>query len=451
MVLVREENKMGTMPIHRLVLNMSLPLIMVMVIQALYNVVDSYFVAKISQEALNAVSLSYPIQTLMIAVAVGTGVGVNALVSRMLGAKEYHRANQAARNGIFLSVMSYGIVGIVLAGFIKPFFCIQTRMPAVIELGSQYLSICVAASLGLFTSVMLDRILMSTGRTVLAMVGQGVGALVNIIMDPVLIFGVGIFPEMGVRGAALATVMGQTINAVISLVFNLFMNKDIRLTGEHFKPVKSIIKDVYIVGIPAMLINCIGAGMIFGMNQILIRFTDTAVAVLGIYFKIQNLIFLPALGLNNGIIPIISYNYGAKNRQRIESTIRFSIKIVVFLMAIGLTAVELFPHTILSLFSSSEEMMRIGIRAIRIMGLNFIFAGFSIVVSGVFQALKKGVHSMMFSLIRQFLLLLPCAFLLSLSGRLEYVWFAFPISEVATMVICLVCLQGEMKKILVDE
>ena len=433
---IREENKMGVMPVGKLLMSMSIPMMLSMLVQALYNVVDSYFVAKISQDALNAVSLSFPIQNIIIGVAVGTGVGVNALLSRSLGEKNFETANETAGNGVMLSIISglvMLVIGLTLPGF---FFRIQTDIPGIIDQGTVYLTICCTCSMGIFLEIAFERLLQSTGMTVLTMLTQGVGALTNIIMDPILIFGLGPFPEMGVAGAAVATVTGQIIGAVLGLILNLTKNKELDFKPRYLRLKGKIVRQIYSVGVPSMVMNTVGTVMVFGLNQILMSFTDTATAVFGVYFKLQSFIFMPVFGLNNGMVPIIAYNYGARNRKRILDTMKLAIVGAIGIMLAGLAVAELFPAQLLGIFNASEEMLAIGVPALRIICSCFIFAGFGIVSGSVFQALGHGVLSMMVSIVRQLLVLLPAAYLLSLSGRLELVWFAFPIAELFAVVMC---------------
>lgn len=433
---IREENKMGVMPVGKLLMSMSIPMMLSMLVQALYNVVDSYFVAKISQDALNAVSLSFPIQNIIIGVAVGTGVGINALLSRSLGEKNFETANETAGNGILLAVLS-GLV-MLAVGLILPrtFFQIQTDIPGIVEQGTQYLTICCTCSMGVFLEITFERLLQSTGMTVLTMLTQGVGAITNIIMDPILIFGLGPFPKMGVAGAAVATVVGQITGAVLGLILNLFLNKELDFHPRYLRLKGQIVGQIYAVGVPSMVMNTVGSVMVFGLNQILMSFTDTATAVFGVYFKLQSFIFMPVFGLNNGMVPIIAYNYGARNRKRILDTMKLAILTAVGIMLVGLAVAEVFPAQLLGIFNASEEMLSIGVPALRIICTSFVFAGFGIVSGSVFQALGHGVLSMMVSIVRQLLVLLPAAYLLSLTGRLELVWLSFPIAELASVTMC---------------
>ena len=431
-----QENKMGVMPVGKLLMSMSIPMMISMLVQALYNVVDSYFVAQISQDALNAVGLAFPIQNLMIAVSVGTGVGVNALLSRSLGEKNYETANATAGNGLLLAFLS-GLVFIIIGQTVpRAFYLAQTDIPGIVEQGSVYLSICCTWSMGLFMEIMFERLLQSTGNTVLTMLTQGIGAVTNIILDPILIFGLGPFPKMGVAGAAVATVTGQIVGAVLGLIINFRFNKELDLKPSYLKPRGNIIKRIYAVGVPTMVMNSIGSVMVFGLNKILISFTDAATAVFSIYYKLQSFIFMPVFGLNNGMVPIIAYNYGAQKADRILQTMKLASATATVIMLIGLGVAELFPAWLLGIFNASEEMLTIGVPALRIICTCFVFAGFGIVAGSVFQALGHGMLSMTVSIVRQLVVLLPVAWLLSLTGRLELVWLAFPLSELFSVVLC---------------
>ena len=442
------ENKMGTMPVRRLVLSMSLPMMIAMLVQALYNVVDSYFVAKLSENALTAVGMVFPFQNLMIAVGVGTGVGVNAFLSRSLGEKNYDAANRAAENGVFLAVLStlvFTVAGLTLA---HPFIAVQPDIPDIVSSGTAYMRICGGLSFGLFLEIMFERLLQATGRTFYTMLTQGTGAIINIIMDPVLIFGLGPFPRMEVAGAAAATVLGQIVAAVLAVLFNLTCNHDIHPTLRGFRPNGSVIRNIYSVGAPSIILNSIGSVMTFGMNQILFAFSSTAVAVFNVYFKLQSFVFMPVFGLNNGMVPIVSYNYGARKRKRLVDTVKFSALLAVAIMLVGLVVIQLFPANILGLFEASPDMLAIGVPALRIISLCFVFAGFSIICSSTFQALGNGLLSMMISIVRQLLILLPAAFFLSLSGSVTAVWWAFPIAELASLTLCVIFLRRIYRRVI---
>ncbi|WP_130869453.1 MATE family efflux transporter [Intestinimonas massiliensis (ex Afouda et al. 2020)] len=403
------ENKMGTMPIKKLVLSMSLPMMISMLVQALYNVVDSYFVAKVSEDALTAVGMAFPFQNLMIAVSVGTGVGVNALLSRSLGARDQETANRSAENGVLLAILSSLVFMAVALLFARPFFELQKATPEIAQQGAAYLRICGGLSFGIFLEVMFERLLQSTGRTFYTMITQGVGAVINIIMDPVLIFGVGPFPRMGVAGAAAATVLGQIVAAILAVIFNITRNHDIQPTLKGFRPNGHIIRQIYSVGIPTIVLNSISSIMTFGMNLILISFSSTAVAVFNVYFKLQSFVFMPVFGLNNGLVPIVSYNYGARKKKRLIDAVRFGSLLAVGIMLVGLAIIQLFPAPILGIFEASADMLRIGVPALRIISLCFVFAGFNVICSSTFQALGNGVLSMIISIVRQLVVLLPAA------------------------------------------
>ena len=434
MELVEEkENKMGVMPVNKLLMNMSLPMMISMLVQALYNVVDSIFVSRIDENALTAVSMAFPIQSLMIALGVGTGVGVNALLSRSLGEKDYDRVNKAAGNGIFLAGINYLVFLLVGILVTTPFYLSQTKDAQILSYGQQYLTIICCCSFGMYGQFIFERLLQSTGRTFYTMITQSIGAIINIILDPIFIFGYFGVPKMGVAGAAIATVIGQIVAGTIALVINIKKNDEIQLKLKGFRPDGKIIAWIYEVGIPSIIMQAIGSVMIYGMNRILIAFSSTAVAVFGVYFKLQSFIFMPVFGLNNGMVPIIAYNYGAGKKDRLIKTLKLSIIYAVGLMLLGVIIFQLFPAPLFALFDASETMLAIGIPALRIISLSFIFAGFCIVCGSLFQALGNGVYSMVVSIARQLLVLLPVAYLLSLSGKVEAVWWAFPIAEIVSL------------------
>ncbi len=434
MELVEEkENKMGVMPVNKLLMNMSLPMMISMLVQALYNVVDSIFVSRIDENALTAVSMAFPIQSLMIALGAGTGVGVNALLSRSLGEKDYDRVNKAAGNGIFLAGINYLVFLLVGILVTTPFYLSQTKDAQILSYGQQYLTIICCCSFGMYGQFIFERLLQSTGRTFYTMITQSIGAIINIILDPIFIFGYFGVPKMGVAGAAIATVIGQIVAGTIALVINIKKNDEIQLKLKGFRPDGKIIARIYEVGIPSIIMQAIGSVMIYGMNRILIAFSSTAVAVFGVYFKLQSFIFMPVFGLNNGMVPIIAYNYGAGKKDRLIKTLKLSIIYAVGLMLLGVIIFQLFPAPLFALFDASETMIAIGIPALRIISLSFIFAGFCIVCGSLFQALGNGVYSMVVSIARQLLVLLPVAYLLSLSGKVEAVWWAFPIAEIVSL------------------
>ncbi|ULQ60075.1 MATE family efflux transporter [Brucepastera parasyntrophica] len=441
-----KENKMGSMPIGKLLIEISLPMVISMLVQALYNIVDSLFVAKLSEDALSAVTLAFPVQNLMIAIATGTGVGINALLSKSLGQKNQDEANRAANNGIFLA-LCYAVLFFILGlSLTRLYFEMQTDNPVILKEGIAYVSICTMLSFGIFGQVTFERLLQSTGRTFFTMISQGAGAIINIILDPIMIFGLFGFPRMEVAGAALATVIGQTCAMGLGLFFNLKFNPDIHINLKKFRPDFFTIKKIYAVGIPSMVMASISSVMTFGMNKILMAFTSTATAVFGVYFRLQSFIFMPVFGLNNGMIPIIAYNYGAKNRKRITKTIKLSICYAVCIMLIGMTIFQVFPDKLLSLFNASESMMEIGMYALRIISLHFLLAGFGIVLSSVFQAFGHAVLSLIMSVIRQLAVLLPAAYILSKTGGLHSIWWSFPIAECVSVLCSIVFMRYVYKK-----
>ena len=445
-----QENKMGVMPENKLLLNMALPMIISMLIQACYNVVDSYFVAKLSQDALNAVSLAFPVQNLMIAVAVGTGVGINALLSRSLGQKDFTRANRTAMNGVLLEAVSglvFTVLGLTCA---RQFYIIQTDIPGIISYGADYLTIIAGCSMGIFMSVVTERLVQATGRTVYAMVIQGTGSVINLILDPILIFGLFGFPRLEVAGAAVATVAGQIIGGLVGLYLSLTHNPEIQMSFAGLRPNKDIIGGIYSVGLPSIIMQSIGSVMVFGMNQILIAFTATATAVFGIYFKLQSFIFMPVFGLNNGMVPIVAYNYGARKPDRIIRTARLAIAYAVGIMAVGFALFQLFPDVFLGLFEAEGEeagdLLAIGVPALRIISTSFLLAGFCIVAGSVFQALGHGVLSLTVSVVRQLIVLLPAAFVLARLGGLRVVWWSFPLAELFSTTLSALFLYHVYKK-----
>lgn len=444
----RRENKMGVMPIPKLLITMSLPMMLSMLVQACYNIVDSIFVSHIGGEgsligehALTAVSLAFPMQNLMMAVATGTGVGINALLSRSLGEKNEKDASLTANNGIFLALASYLVFAFIGIFFSGTFFRVQTNDPEIIRFGTQYMSIVLIFSFGIFLQVTCERLLQSTGKTFFNMITQGVGAITNIILDPILIFGLFGLPEMGVAGAAAATVIGQILAMLLGIFFNLKVNTEIHISMKNFRPCGRIIRQIYSVGVPSIIMVAIGSVMTFGFNKILLMFTSTATAVFGVYFKLNSFVFMPIFGLNNGMIPIIAYNYGARKKDRIIQTVRLSIMIAVGLMLIGLAAFELLPDKLLLLFNASENMLEIGVPALRIIALSFLFAGFCIVAGSVFQALGNGVYSLIVSVARQLVVLLPTAFILAHTLGLNSVWWSFDIAEIASLVMSTILLK----------
>lgn len=434
---VLEENKMGVMPVGRLLVTMSIPMMISMLVQALYNIVDSIFVAKLSEDALTAVSLAFPIQNLMIAFGVGTGVAVNALVSRHLGEKDYNRANDIARHGIMLNIITYVVFAICIVLGSHSFFAIQTNDENIIKLGDTYLTLIGILGIGMFGQTMFEKLLQSTGRTFYSMITQITGAVTNIIMDPLLIFGIGPFPKLGVAGAAIATIFGQCLGTGLAIYFNVRINKDLNLSFAGFKPSLKLVKSIYNVGIPSILMAAIGSVMTFGLNKILASFSSTAVAVFGVYFKLQSFAFMPIFGLNNGSLPIISYNYGAAKPDRILQTIKYALIGALGMMWTALLIFQLFPKELLLLFSASDHMLAIGIPALRIISTHFLVAGISVICISICQAMRHPNLGLVVSVSRQLVVLLPAAFILSQFGNINLVWWAFPIAEVVSVVMCI--------------
>lgn len=446
---MQQENKMGVMPIGRLVVSMSVPMMLSMLVQALYNIVDSMWVSRVCEDALTAVSLAFPVQNLMIGVATGTGVGVNALLSRSLGAKDYDRANTVAANGVFLAVVSSAVFFLLGVFAVPLFFRTQVAADSPIYVyGVDYLTVCCAFSFGVFGQIMVERLMQSTGRTVLSMITQLIGAVINMILDPLFILGAGPFPRLEAKGAAIATVIGQIIAFIVALVLNHRFNREVSLKLRGFRPNGRIIGEIYKIGVPSIIMVAIGSVMTYAVNKILLAFTKTAAAVFGVYFKLQSFVFMPVFGMNNGIIPIIAYNYGAGNRRRMTKTVRFSMALACSVMAAGTALMWLFPETMLKIFDASENMLSIGVPALRTISLSFVVAGFCIAMSSVFQAIGKSYFSMIVSFTRQLVVLVPAAYLLSKTGVLENVWWAFPIAEVASFAVTLLSYSYVYRKII---
>ena len=431
------ENIMGTMDVNPLLIKLSIPMMISMLVQALYNVVDSIFVARVSENALTAVSLAFSLQNMMFAVGIGTGVGVNALLSKSLGEKNQYRANKTAENGLFLALCSYLVFLVLGLTVVRPYFYAQTADADIAEQGIRYLTICCVLSLGMFMQVMNEKLLAATSRTTLSMISQLVGAIVNIILDPIFIFGYCGEALSGTTGAALATVIGQFCGAGVSFYLNLRKNPDIQLDFKGFRPSAEAIKRIYVVGLPSIAMQCVGSLMTFGMNLILMAFSATAVAVFGVYFKLQSFVFMPIFGLNNGMVPIISYNYGARRPNRVKKTIKLAVCYAEGIMLAGFCIFQFLPDKLLSLFAASDAMLAIGIPAMRIICLHFLLAGVSIVLSSVFQALGNGVFSLIVSVCRQLFVLLPTAWLLAQTGNVNNVWWAFLIAEVVSILMSL--------------
>ncbi|MDR0568875.1 MAG: MATE family efflux transporter [Spirochaetaceae bacterium] len=437
----KPQNVMGTQPINRLLLSMSIPMMLSMMVQALYNIVDSIFVAKIGENALNAVTLAFPVQNIMIGIGVGTGVGINALLSKSLGERNFERVNKAGSNGFFLVWISAGIFAVAGAFLSEWYFRIQTDIEEIITMGKDYLFVVCVFSVAIFTQVTLERLLASTGKTFYAMVSQLSGAAVNIILDPIMIFGLLGFPALGVLGAAIATVIGQTVACAVGFYLNQSRNQEISLSFKGFRPDGWIIKNIYAVGLSSILMQAAGSIMFYGINQILLSFTATATAVFGVFFRLQSFLFMPVFGLNNAMVPIIAFNYGARRRSRITKTIRLSMLYAGGIMIFGLLLFQLFPDKMLLLFSAGENMLTLGIPAMRIVSLIFLFAGFCIIGLSVFQAMGSGTESLIIAVCRQLVILLPAAWLLSFLGDINAVWWAFPIAEVVSLTLCVIFLK----------
>lgn len=431
-----QENKMGVKPIPSLVLSMSFPIMLSMLVQALYNIVDSMFVSHYSQQALTAVTLAFPMQNLLIAVSVGTSVGVNSLLSRKLGAKDITSARKAAGNGLTLSVISWAFFAFIGLFFSKTFVSFFTNDPELITMGTQYISICLIFSLGLFIDIICERILQGTGDTIHPMIIQSTGAIVNILLDPILIFGLFGMPRMGVMGAAIATVFAQHISTVLAIYY-VRRNKEIVLKKSSFRLEKQTVKDIYAVGIPTIIMQAIGTILITSLNKILIGFSTSAVAVFGIYFRLQSFIFMPIFGLNTGMIPVIGYNYGARKPKRITATIKVGLVVAITIMGIGTALFMLFPHILLSWFDATPEMIAIGTVAMQRISMGFVFAGVSIVLIALFQGMGYGYLSMINSVSRQLVFLLPAAYLLGKYVGLDALWYSFFISELASFTLTL--------------
>jgi len=440
-----QENKMGVMPIGRLLASMAVPMMISMLVQAVYNVVDSIFVSRISENALNAVSLAFPLQHLMIAFGAGTALGMNTLVSRSLGAKNQDLANRAAGTGIFLFAVTYILFALIGFFGARAFYLAQTDVVEIVEYGVDYTSICLGFSFVIFVQFCFEKLLQSTGRATISMITQLIGAVTNIILDPILIFGYFGLPAMGVKGAAIATVAGQILAAVVAMIANFKINKELQISIKNIRWNTEIAREIYRVGLPSTIMQSIGSVMTFGMNKILIAFTTTATAVFGAYFKLQSFVFMPIFGLNSGMVPIISYNYGAGKPDRIKRTIFLSLSTAVSIMIVGLLIFELMPAALLSLFDASDYMLSIGVPALRIIGTTFLFAGFCIISGSVCQAIGNPMHSLITSVCRQLVVLLPSAWLLAKTGRLELVWLAFPIAEIVCAILSAIFLRKTLK------
>ncbi len=445
--IVVQENKMGVLPVDKLLLGMAAPIMISMLVQAFYNVVDSIFVSQLSENALNAVSLAFPLQNLMIAVGGGTAMGMNALLARSLGAKKQNDADRAANTGVFLALMSFVAFAVVGALGARTFFEVQTDVEEIVNYGTDYALICLCCSIGIFMQFCCERLLQATGRTSLAMWTQLIGAVINIILDPILIFGMFGMPRMEVAGAAVATVVGQIVAAVIGIILNVRHNPEIHLSLKKIRWHGPTVRQIYRIGVPSIIMQCIGSIMNFAMNMILIGFTTTATAVFGAYFKLQSFVFMPVFGLNNAMVPIISYNYGADKPDRVKKTVKLSILTAVIIMALGVLAFELIPDVLLSMFNPSAEMLAIGEPALRIIGCHFLLAGFCIVAGSVCQAIGNPMYSLIVSVCRQLFVLLPAAWLLSQTGQLVLVWLAFPIAETVSLLMSAFFLRKTLKAV----
>ena len=437
--------RLGQMPMGQLVLKVSLPIMFSMLIQALYNVVDSIFVAQFHPRALTAVSLAAPIQNLMIALSVGTGVGINSLISRRLGESRRQEALNTAHNGMFLALLSWAVFLLFGLFFARPFFNAYTTDAQVLQMGGDYLQIVTIFSLGMFLSIGVEKVIQGTGNNLYNMITMITGAVTNIILDPLLIFGVGPFPRLGVAGAAIATVIAQTVGFFMGLFLNQTRNRELRMNFKGFRPSLQVIKQIYVVGVPSIVMQSIGSVMTVLMNLILIAFGNAAVSVLGVYFKLQSFIFMPVFGLTNGIVAIIGYNFGAKNRKRVYQAIRVALIYSILIMLVGMLLFIFLPEQMLSLFASSDasaleqtaEMNRIGVPALQIISLSFLGAAVGIILSTVFQAIGNGLLSLLISMCRQLVVLLPAAYFLAPYG-VNAVWWSFPIAEAVALVLVLI-------------
>lgn len=430
-----QENKMGVMPVGKLLVNMALPMIISMLVQAFYNIVDSVYVSQVSESAVTALSLAFPVQNMQIGFAVGVGVGVNALLSQSLGRKDQENVNWAAGQGVFLALVATGLF--MLFGFfgVRPYYTMQSTVAETVEGGIAYTSICCIFTVGVFIQVLCERLLQATGRAMQTMILQGTGAIINIILDPVFIHGWWGMPKMGVAGAAVATVIGQCTGAVLGIYLNLRHNPEVQLHVKFMKPNWRVIAPILEVGIPSVVMNGIGSVMNFGMNQILQGFNEVATGVFGIYYKLQSLFFMPLFGINNATISILAYNYGARKPKRIVHTLKLATAVAVCIMLVGLAVFLLFPQALLGIFNPTEEFLAIGVKALRILCLPFPVAAICISLGASFQALGKGSYSTIVSLCRQLIVLLPVAYLLSLTGSVDNVWWSFPIAEVMSALV----------------
>lgn len=425
------ENKLGTMSIPKLLFQVSFPIVISMFIQSMYNLVDSYYIGKINEEAFTAIAIAFPIQNIMIGIGVGTGVGMNSLISRYLGEKNFDRANKTAENGLTLALL-YGLLLFILSRFLpRPFVSAQTTNENIINYGVDYLQIVMGLSIGVFTQIFLERTLQSTGRTIYTMLTQLTGAVLNIILDPIFIFGYFGLPAMGVKGAAVATVTGQIIGAICGSFFQHKFNPDITMKKLSFNP--KIIKDIYIVGIPSMITITIQSFTIYVLNKMLSGISTSAIAALGAYFKVQSFVFMPIFGINNGLVPIIAYNYGAKNEKRIIKSIKLAMVTVTVMTLIVSGLIMSFPREILKIFSASGKMLEIGIPMLRICALSYVFAGISVVGASVFQAFGNGILALLDSILRQIIVLLPVAYIAVTYFTVNEIWWGYVIAEISSV------------------
>lgn len=441
-----QENIMGVMPVKRLLLHMGVPIMISMLVQALYNVVDSIFVSRISENALTAVSMAFPMQNLLISFSVGFGVGINALVSRALGAGDGKRANIAARNGLFLQAISYLIFLILGLSAVELYMRAQTNVEEIVQYGIEYLRIVLIFSFGLFAEISFERFLQSTGRAKYAMITQLCGAVFNIVFDPILIYGLLGFPALGIAGAAWATVGGQIFGALAGLYLCVKKNPELSISLKGFRPDGAMIGEMCRISIPSIVMTSVTSVMTFGMDIILHGFSSTAVAVFGVYYKLQSFAFMPVFGLNNALVPTIAFNYGAKKPERIHEAVKYGMLYASAIMFAGLLLLQLFPKELLLLFDAQDYMLSIGIPALRIISVHYLLAGVCIVCSASCQAFGYGVYSLIISCVRQLAALLPAAWLLSLTGRLNLIWLSFPIAECVSIALCLPLLRLVLKK-----
>ena len=446
----KASDRMGTMEMKSLLMKISLPMIISMLVQSMYNVVDSIFVARLSEDALTAVSLSFPIQNLLIAFSVGTCVGMNALMSRYLGEKKVKYANKTAHNTLLILAVEYFAFLIFGLFFVEKFFLSQSSDPVIVKYGIDYLRIITICSFGVFYQIYNERLLQATGLTVFVLVTQGAGAIINIILDPILIFGLLGFPKMGTAGAAWATVIGQIIAMLMGFFMNHVKNEEIQLKFFGIKPDFRLMRDIMAIGIPSIALSSLSSVLTFFMNKILVGFSNTAVAVFGVYFKIQSFVFMPVFGLTNGLIPIMAYNYGAKDKKRVVDSFKYSVIYATGMVFLGFAIAQIFPVQILNMFNPSEEMLQIGVVALRIISGSFLVAGFTIVSVSAFQALGHGLASLLTSFTRQIIVLLPMAYMLSKTGNLDAIWWSFPIAELVAAIMCAVYIMI-LKKNVIDK